>query len=145
MKNYKFWLSAAAVTQLLFAVAHSASLFITPAPANDTEGQLFKLLDSYRFDFGAGYHRTMNELIFVFSASLTLLLLLSALTILYLLHQKADPQIMRGILHILLIIFCLFLIVNLIYSFLVPIIMASCILVFLALARITLWQAKPRA
>ena len=142
MKNYKFWLSAAAVTQLLFAVAHSASLFITPAPANDTEGQLFKLIDSYR---GAGYHRTMNELIFVFSASLTLLLLLSASTILYLLRQKADPQIMRGILHILLIIFCLFLIVNLIYSFLVPIIMASCILIFLALARITLRQAKPRA
>ncbi len=74
MTKYATWLKAAAIFQLIFAI-HATTFFIAVAPNNETEKQLFSLMESYRFDLGAGFHRTMNELTTVFGSCLSLLVL----------------------------------------------------------------------
>lgn len=56
---------------LLTGLVHSLSLFITRAPANETEKQLQLLMDTYRLNL-AGSMRTMSELTRGFSISFML-------------------------------------------------------------------------
>ena len=60
----------------------------SPPPNNDTEKQLFTLMDACRFNFGAGFEHTMTEMTLVFSACLSLLCLLGGLLNWYLLSKK---------------------------------------------------------
>ncbi|MGB7068666.1 MAG: hypothetical protein WBD22_04170 [Pyrinomonadaceae bacterium] len=62
IREYKFWLRTASVLQFVTAFIHSLSLIFRPPPANDTESGLFELMESYRFDFGLGFHRSMGDL-----------------------------------------------------------------------------------
>ncbi len=138
MKNYTTWLKTASIVQFITAMIHAVSLFITPAPNNETEKQLFSLMDTYQFDFGAGFHRTMNELVLVFSASFCLINLLGGLLNWYLLRKKVAPEIMKGVITINLVIFgtCFVLITK--YAFLPPIILSGLLVLFLVFARITI-------
>lgn len=138
MKNYISWLKAAAIFQFLTAIIHVASLFITPVPANDTEKQLYNLMDTYKFDFGAGFYRTMNELMLPLSACLTLLCLLGGMINWYLLKKKTDSAIMKGIININLIVFGISFILTAKFAFLPPIILMGLIVLFLIVARIKL-------
>ncbi len=138
MKNYSTWLKVAAIFQFIFAIIHTVTLFITPPPNNETEKQLFTLMDTYQFDFGAGFHRTMNELTFVFSACLSLLMIFGGLINWYLLSKKTDIKIMKGIITINLIVFGICFGVVATYAFLFPIILSGLIFIFLILSRITL-------
>lgn len=141
MKNYTTWLKAASISQFIFAVIHTLTLFITPPQnnvANETEKQLLKLMDTYQFDFGAGIHRTMNELTFVFSTSLSLLLILSGLINWFLLRKRTDSEVMKGIININLIVFGICFVVVAMYAFHFPIVLSGIIFIFLILARISL-------
>ena len=142
MKNYTPWLKAATTFQFIFAVIHVATIFIVPLPKNETEKQLFTLMDTYQFDFGAGFYRTMNELTLVFSASLCLLMLFGGLINWYLLRKKAGTDIMKGVITINLIVFgiCFGVIVR--YTFLFPIILSGLIFIFLILSRLTLRKSN---
>src|SRR4030095_3642150 len=135
MKNYSIWLKAAAIFQLIFSIIHATTLLITQRPNNETENQLFTLIDTYQFDLGVGFHRTMGELILVFSASLSLLYAFGGLINWYLLRQTAGPDIMKGVITINLIIFgiCFGLIV--VFAFLLPIILTGLVFMFLILSR----------
>lgn len=138
MKKFSFWLKAATIFQFIFAAIHAVTLFINPAPGNETEKQLQTLMDTYQFDFGAGFHRTMNDFVMVFSASLCLLYVLGGIINAYLLRKKADAAIMKGIITINLVIFgiCFGLIVK--FAFLPPIILAGLVVLFLLLSRLTI-------
>lgn len=138
MQNYKTWLRTAAVFQLITAIIHAATLFINQPPNNDTEKQLFQLMSSYQFDLGAGFHRTMDELTLALSSSLSLLCLLAGLTIFFLIKKRVDTSIMKGIINLNLIVFGTFFVVTLAFTFLVPIIQFSLILLFLVLSRIAI-------
>lgn len=142
MKNYKTWLKVAAIFQLITAVTHAITLFITPPPNNETEKQLFELMSTYKFDFGAGFHRTMDELTLTLSSCLSLLCMFAGLISFYLLKKKAGPDIMQGIITLNLVVFGILFILTIAFTFLIPISQIGLILLFLILSRFTLNKGK---
>jgi hypothetical protein len=138
MKKYTLWLKTAAIFQFINVIIHLTSFFIPPAPNNETEKQLFTLMDTYQFDLGAGFHRTMNELTLVFSACLGLVCLLGGLLNWYLLRKKTEPGIMKGVITINLIVFGILSGLTIIYTFLLPIISIGLIVLFLILSLFTI-------
>jgi len=141
MQKYSKWLTTAAVLQLIAAIIHAITLFITQLPANETEKQLFTLMDTYRFDFGAGFRRTMGELIVALSACFSLLCLLGGLLNWYLVRKKAEPEIVRGVITINLIVFGVLFGLTVTFAFLLPIILAGLIFLFLSFSRIAIVKA----
>jgi hypothetical protein len=138
MKNYITWLKITAISQIIIAIFHSISLFVSLPPSNETEKQLFTLIDTYKLDLGAGFHRTMNELTLVFSACFCLLYLLGGLLNWYLLRKKVEPRIMKGVITINLVIFGICFVLATIFAFLIPIILTGLVLPFLILSRFTI-------
>jgi len=138
MKKYTIWLKTAAIFQFISAIVHAISLFVSPPPNNDTEKQLFTLMDTYQFDFGAGFHRTMNELVLVLSSCLCLLCLLGGLLNWYLLRKKVDPEIMKGVITINLVVFAILFGLTIVFAFWVPIIQIGLIVLFLIFARFSI-------
>jgi hypothetical protein len=122
----------------MIAIIHATTLFVSLPPGNNTEKQLFTLMDTYMFDFGAGFRRTMNELTLVFSACFCLFFLFGGLLNWYLLRKKVEPQIMKGVITINLIIFGISFVLIAVFSFLLPIILTGLIIIFLILARFTI-------
>ena len=135
MKNYITWLKTTAISQFIIAIIHAISLFFSIPPSNETEKQLFALMDNYKFDLGAGFHRTMNELTLVFSACFCLLYLFGGLLNWYLLRKKVEPQILKGVITINLIVFGICFVLTTIFAFLFPIILTGLIVLILILSR----------
>jgi hypothetical protein len=140
MKNYTFWLRAAAVTQAVTALVHSISFFVKPEPTNDTERQLFDLLQNYRFDLGGGFHRAMDDLMTGLSMCLTLLFLFACLVSFYLLQKRVAADVMKGIVNINLIVFGFCFAWMIVFTFLPPIILSGLVFVFLLAARFAIRQ-----
>jgi hypothetical protein len=138
MKKYTTWLKTAAIFQLIIAAIHTTSFFITPQPNNETEKQLFTLMDTYKFDFGAGFHRTMSEITLVFSACFCLVCLLGGLLNWHLLRKKVEPEIMKGVITINLVVFGICFILMAAFTFLPSIILTGLVVLFLILARLTI-------
>lgn len=138
MQNYKTWLKTAAVFQFIAAAFHAVTLFVTPAPNNETEKQLYTLMSTYKFDFGAGFHRTMDEMTLALSACLSLLCMLAGLINFHLMRKRVDADIMKGVITINLIIYGIFFVLTVIFTFLLPIIQIGLILFFLILSRLIL-------
>jgi len=138
MKKYTTWLKTAAIFQFINVIIHITSFFITPAPNNETEKPLFTLMDTYQFDLGAGFHRTMSELTLVFSACLGLVCLLGGLLNWYLLRKKVEPEIMKGVITINLIVFGILSGLTITFTFLLPIISIGLIVLFLILSLFTI-------
>ena len=138
MKKYATWLKTAAIFQFIAAVIHATTLFVTPPPNNETEKQLFTLMDTYKFDLGAGFYRTMGELTLALSTCFCLVCLLGGLLNWYLLRKKVEPEIMKGVITINLIVFgiCFGLVAT--FTFLLPIILLGLIVLFLILSRLTI-------
>lgn len=136
MKNYRTWLKTAAIFQLIFGVIHASTLFINQSPNNDTEKQLFTLMETYQFDLGAGFHRTLSELMLVFSASLCLLYIFGGIINWYLLQKKADREIMKGVITINLVVFgiCFGLVAA--FAFLLPVILTGLVFMSLIFSRL---------
>ena len=138
MKNYIFWLRAAILFQFITAITHAVTLFVNLPPNNDTEKQLYALMNNYKFDLGAGFHRSMGDMIIPLSACFTLLCLMAGLVNWHLVRKKVEPGIMKGIISINLLIFGICFVLVAIFAFLLPIIQLSLILLFLFLSRITI-------
>ena len=138
MKKYTFWLKTAAVFQLITAFVHLLSFFFRPPPNNDTERQLFDLIQSYKFDFGAGFHRSMGDLTTGLSICFCLVCLLGGLMNLHLLRKKVESDVMRGVININLLVFGMCFAGMLIFTFLPPIVLTGLIFVSLIMARITI-------
>src|SRR5438067_517579 len=105
LKRYTFWLAAAIIFQFVNAVIHTISLFINLTPQNETERQLIDLLTNYRFDLGVGFHPTFGDMFTALSSCLTFVCLLGGLTLGYLLLKHAEPNILKGIVGINVIVF----------------------------------------
>jgi hypothetical protein len=142
MKKYSTWLKTAAIIQFITAIIHAATLFDSPIPNNETEKQLFSLMDNYKFDFGAGFHRTMNDLTLALSSCFCLVCLLGGLLNWYLLRKKLDAAIMKGVININLLVFGICLIIVSIFAFWLPIIQIGLIVLFLILARLSLGEGR---
>lgn len=138
MKNYITWLKTAAIVQFLAAILHATSMLLKPPAANETEKQLFALMDTYKFDFGAGFYPTMSELTLVESACFSLVCLLGGLTNWYLLRKKVGPQIIEGIININLLVFGICFGLTAAFTYLPPIILTGLIILSLILSKFTL-------
>ncbi len=138
MKMYGIWIKASVFFQFVFAFFHAITLFVTPTPKNETEKQLYNLMDTYQFDLGLGIHRTMNELILALSACFSFLFILSGLISLFLIKKNCEVEMMKGILNIKLLVFGVFFIITVLFTFIIPIIQLALILVLLLLSRLAL-------
>jgi hypothetical protein len=141
MKKYSTWLKTAGILQFIAAFFQATAFFANEQPKNETEKQLFSLMDTYKFDFGAGIHRTMNNLVLVLSACFFLVCLLDGLMNWYLLKKKVDPNIMRGVININLVVFGILFALTARFAFWPPIILSGLILLFLVLSRLTITTA----
>ena len=144
MKKYSTWLKAAAILQFTAAIIHAVTLFVTLPPNNETEKQLINLMDTYKFDFGAGFHRTMGELVFTLSACFCLVCLLGSLLNWYLLRKKIGPEIMKGVITINLIVFGILFGLTVAFAFLQPIITTGLIFLFLLFSKLTVTRTINR-
>ena len=135
MKNYVLWLKIAAISQFITTTIHTISLFVPLVPSNDTEKQLISLVNTYQFDFGAGFHRTISDLMLVLNACYSLICLMGGLIIWHLLRKKVVPEILRGVININLVIFGICFVLVAIFTFLVPIVLTGLILLFLIVPR----------
>lgn len=108
------------VFQILTALIHSASFFVDQVPTNETERQLVELMQNYKADLGAGYHRTMEELFTSVSACLTLFCLFGGLMTRYLSKNIENTRILRGVMAINAFTFGIAFIVMLFFAFLPP-------------------------
>ena len=134
LKRYRFWLWLAVVILLLNALIHSVTLFLEPAPHDETQRQLFDLMATYKQDFGAGFKRSTNELVTALSASFSLLCLLGGLTLAFLLRKQAEVRIMKGVVGIHVLVFGICFAVIAVFTFLAPIVLIGLVLLSLLLA-----------
>ena len=125
------WLKIAIALQLLTAFVHSLSFFSDPVAANDQEKMLIDLMYNYSMDLGAGYHRSMHEVVNALSACFSLVYLLGGAINWYLLRQRVEPRLLRGLLTIQVAVFGFAFALMLIYTFLPPIVLTG--LCFIAL------------
>jgi len=145
LKRYTLWLWIAIAFMLLNAALHSVTLFIEPAPQNETERQIVHLLKTYRNDFGAGFHPTTQNLFTALSSCFSLLCLLGGLLNAYLIKKRAGAEIMRGIIAIDLLVFGICFIVMAIFTFLPPIVLTGLIALFLSLAFLAVLRSSNTA
>ena len=136
LKRYTFWLTAAVLFQFLNAILHSLSFLITPELHNDTERQLHELITNYHPDMGGGFHPSFWNLFTALSACFPFLCMLGGLTLGYLLWKQTEPELMRGVILINLIVFGAVFLVMSVFTFLPPIIMTGLIFVNLLAAYI---------
>ncbi len=138
LKRYTFWFSAAIIFRLLTGLLHSISLFVNPEPSNETERQLLALMTSYRMDMGGGFQPTIGNLFTALSSCFTFLCLFAGLTNGYLLIKHTEPNVMRGILIINLVIFGPVFAVMAYFTFLPPIVCTGLIFINLLAAFIVI-------
>lgn len=141
LKRYTFWLWAAVVVMFLTAAVHSITLFVSPAPQNEVERQLFELMRTYRPDLGPIFHPTMENLTTALSSCFSLLCLLGGLTNAYLLRKKAEPGIMKGFILIDLVVFAVCFVIMAVLTFLPPIVLTGLLVLFLLLAFIAVHRS----
>ena len=138
LKRYAFWLWLAVVFLFLTGLIHSIGLFISPVPANETERQMLDLMNNYKQDMGAGFHRSMWSLFTALSSCFTFLCLLGGLNISYLLKKKVAPGILKGIVRIHVLVFGVCFVVMVIFTFLPPIVLTGLLVLFLAIGLFTI-------
>ena len=141
-KRYSLWLWIAIGFMLLNAAVHSVTLFIEPAPQNETERQLAQLMATYRNDFGAGFHPTPANLFTALSSCFSLLCLLGGLLNAYLIKKRVGAEIMRGVIAIDLLVFGICFIVMAVFTFLPPIVLTGLIALFLTIALLDVFRAS---
>lgn len=138
MKNHITWVKITAVFQIITGLAHAMSFLMRPAPQNDTEKQLFDLLETYRFDMGAGFHRTMADLMNVISAHFSIAYILAGMINWYLASQRVPVSLLKGVIGINLLMFAISAVLNIALAFLPPITLTVISFILLALTRLSL-------
>lgn len=134
LQRYRFWLVLAIVFLFLTALIHGSSLFLQPAPQNETERQLIELMTSYKQDFGAGFKRSTKELVTALSSCFSLVSLLGGLTLTYLLRKRVEPALLKGVVAIHAGVFGVCFAIMVAFTFLPPIILTGLIFICLLIS-----------
>jgi hypothetical protein len=138
MKNTNFWLRAAAVLQSITTVFHAMSFLATPQPQNESERQLFDLMNNYQMNMG-GMTTTMQNLFNALSACFALVFAFGAMLNFYLSRKGTDLSLVSGIIGIQVLIFGIAFAVMAALTFLPPILCSG--LVFATLL-VAYWRSK---
>lgn len=142
LKKYTFWTKAAIILQFATGVIHTLSFLNNAKPKNDNEKTLFELMNNYKFDFGFGFHHTMEDIMNAFSILFSVLLFFSAFLNNYLLKNKLAPNIFKGVILINLFFYTIAFIAIAFLTFLPPIICTALIVISTLIAYITIQQEK---
>ena len=136
LKRYTFWLTAGVLFLFLNGIIHTLSFFVTAEPKNETERQLYQLINEYHPDMGAGFHPSFLNLFTALSACYSLLCALGGFSLGYLLLKQADAELMRGMILINVIIFGVCLLLMAIFTFLPPVVLTGLVFINLLIAYI---------
>ena len=131
-KKFSFWIWGTIVTQLLTAAFHSLSFFIKLEPQNETEKQLFDLMDSYKPDAGMGFHPSFANLFTGLSLCFTLICLFGGILNWYFKKKNLAADLWKGLLLIEMVIFGAMFIAMAVFTFLPPIICTALIFLFVS-------------
>jgi hypothetical protein len=143
LKQYRFWLVLAIVFLFLTALVHGSSLFLQPVPQSETERQLIELLTNYKQDLGAGFKRSTKELMTALSACFSLVSLLGALTLTFLLRKRAPESLLKGVVAIHGFVFGICFAIMAAFTFLPPIILTGLIFVCLLIGFLLIPKQTP--
>ncbi|MBL7848628.1 MAG: hypothetical protein JNL40_14250 [Cyclobacteriaceae bacterium] len=114
------------------------SFFRNRIPANESEQKLYDLMASYQLNnVGPYFHPTMQDIFTALSASFTLLYLFSGVITLYLLQKNLPSTIWKGLTSINLIVFGVAFLINLLFTFLPPIVLTGVVFIGFCLAYAT--------
>jgi len=119
-KRFSFFIWSLIIFQLLTAVIHSISFFITPVGTNPTETQLINLISTYKMDMGNGIFRTYSEIVVSLSICFTLICLFGGLLNWFLKRNQITSKVWKGVLLIECIVFGILFLVVLLYAFVPP-------------------------
>jgi hypothetical protein len=136
LKTSSFWLKAAIFFQFLTGFFHLLSFLSIPIPANESEKQLFDLMSNYKFDLGAGFQRSMENLMNSFSITFALLLFFSGVLNLFLSRSRLPINTMKGLILINLFTYLICFITMSLLTFLPPIICTGLIVITLLLSHL---------
>jgi hypothetical protein len=134
LKRYRFWLVLAIVLLFLNTLVHGATLFLQPAPEDETQRQLIELMTTYKYDFGAGFKRSTKELVTALSSCFSLLSLLGAATLSYLMRRRPEAELLKGVVAIHAFVFGICFAIMAAFTFLPPIILTGLIFISLSIA-----------
>lgn len=121
-KKTKYIIRFVIVCQLLTGVFHSISLFVDPAPKNETEKQLLGLMNDYHMPDGMGFNPSFSSLFLALSACFSLLCFMGAWINIYLLKKKVAVDIVKGLIGIQVFIFAACFAMMALFTFLPPVI-----------------------
>jgi len=139
--KYTFWIKTASVFQLITAFVHSLSLFKKMEGQNESEIQMIELMNQHKLEMGAGFSPTMMDIFISLSACLTYLYLLGGLNNLFL-FKKLDNAALRGYLLINLLVFGTGFCVNLLLTFIPPIILTGLVFIFLLISYLMITKTE---
>jgi len=128
------WLRAAMVFQLLTSAIHSLSFLRSRQGRNETEKQLLDLMDNYKMDMGAGFHRSMGEIFTSVSFCFTMIFLLGGLLNLYMIRKQASPDLLQGFVGIQALVFGAVFMMAVLFAFLPPITFSGIVFVLLVIS-----------
>jgi hypothetical protein len=142
MRSYKTWWWTAVVFQWITASFYPFSLLIDAKPANETEKQLFNLMQNYPYNMG-GMEVTMQNLFTALGACFSLLYFFGAILNYRLLQRGADETLLRVVLQTNLLIFGICFAVMATRTYPAPIILTGLVFLFLAVAILLIPKLRP--
>lgn len=132
--KHLIWLKVAIVLQFVTGLFHLLSFLNKSEPRNDNEKQLFDLMTTYKFDLGAGFLRSMEDLMTSFSIAFAILLFFSGILNLFLLKNNLPNKTMKGVILINFIAYLICFISMTLLTFLPPIICTGLITITLLIS-----------
>ncbi len=118
-------LKIASILLILIGLMHSIGHFVEPPINNDTERQLFGLMRDYHFTDSGAMNRTMWHIYLCFSWSFSLFSISTGVMGLFLLRQKIESAVLKKIFWLILVFVNLFVLINLLYAIVIPIVLYS--------------------
>jgi hypothetical protein len=138
MKNYRTWLWAVVVLQILNAVLHGIGVISGLQPTNDAERHLIDLLNSTKLDVDGIFTPSFSNLFTALSSCFSLLYFFAGFLNAYLLRTNVFTDVLGGILLIQLIVLGSAFGIMLYFTFLLPIVMTGLVFLTLAIAWVLL-------
>ena len=142
LKSPFLWLKAAMFSQLATAMIHSLSLIGIASPQNETEKQLYDLIENYQLNMGAGFFRTWNQIFNSISISFSLFFFFVGFLNLLVLQTDIDKIFVQKLVRLQLFVFGILSFVMFKLAFLPPIICCLAIFVFLLFTYLNLKNFK---
>ena len=132
LKKFSFWIWGTIILQFLTAAVHSLSFFIKPVPQNETEKQLFDLMDNYKPDAGMGFHPSFANFFTGLSLCFTFICLFGGILNWYFKKKNLAANLWKGLLLIEMIIFGAVFVGMAVFTFFPPIVCAALIFIFVS-------------